>query len=122
MNGLRLEQLDASDMLDVLHFFFEESINFSTAEQAKSVDSIRTKIYSDMYNKTYKYGSGTGSGFNTNSASDFDFEEENPEPVQEEVNPFNPRHKVPAKAFVPATDFSEDDDNPFGKLLDAPAG
>ena len=117
VSGIRLETLEASDMLDVLHYFFEESVNFSTAEQAKSSDQLRTKLYKDLYNRHYKYASKPSTGFTARDG--MDFEEENPEQV-EEIKPFNPRHKEPTKAFVPATQLGDDDINPFSGVLDAP--
>jgi hypothetical protein len=110
--------MEASDMLDVLHFFFEESVNYSTAEQAKASDQMRAKLYNDLYKRKYKYAAKPGMGGYTASA-DFDLEEENPV-AKEEVQPFNPRHKEPTKSFVPATQVSTDEVNPFKGILDAP--
>ena len=118
VNGLRLETMEASDMLDVLHYFFEESVNFSTAEQAKAADQLRIKLYKDMYNRSYKYAAKSSGGFTASGG--MDFEAENPEPAAEKVEPFNPRHKEPTKAFVAATPVGDDDVNPFKGVLDAP--
>lgn len=123
VSGIRLEELDASDMLDVIHYFFEEDVRYTTAEEAKALDQLRTNLYRDLYDRPYKYASKPSSGFSTAGGS-FDLEPENPEPVsQEEVKPFNPRqHKEPTKSYIPATALTDDDADPFGGVLDAPIG
>ena len=120
MSGIRLEELDASDMLDVIHFFFEDDNRFSTAEEAKAVDQLRSGLYKDLYNRNYKYATKSGSGLNTAGGS-FDLEPENGDFEEEVIQPFNPRqHKEPTKSYVPATELSDDEADPFGGLLDAP--
>jgi hypothetical protein len=119
VNGLRLENMEASDMLDVLHYFFEESSNFSSAEQAKASDQLRVRLYKDLYNRNYKFATKSNSGGFTASGG-MDFEAENDDPAPEKVEPFNPRHKEPTKAFVAATPVGDDDVNPFKGVLDAP--
>jgi hypothetical protein len=122
VNGIRIEELSASDMLDVIHYFFEESVNFSTEEQSKAVDTVRTQIYRDLYNREYKYSNKSSkSGFST-ASSGIDFDEPENAERPEEIKPFNPRSpKEPTKSYFPATQMSDDDDaNPFGSALDAP--
>ena len=55
VNGLQLASMDASDMLDVLHYFLEDDMNYSTAEQAEARDNSRSAIYEAMYSSSYKY-------------------------------------------------------------------
>ena len=120
VSGIRLEELNASDMLDVLHFFFEEDNRFSTAEEAKAIDQLRTSLYRDLYGRTYNYATKSGSGVSTAGGS-FDLEPENPDSAEEVIQPFSPRqHKEPTKSYVPATQMGDDESAPFGGLLDAP--
>lgn len=97
-----------SDMLDVLHYFYEDDLDFSTIEQLKWSESSRQQIYRDMYKSTYKYVSQS-------STKDFGSYEED-----EEIIPFDPVKKNETKPYVPPTAMSGDLDNPFGDILDKP--
>jgi hypothetical protein len=122
VNGIRIEELNASDMLDVIHYFFEESVNFSTEEQSKAVDAVRTQLYQDLYGREYRYSNKSSKpGFNT-AGGGFDFDEPEDADQPEEIKPFNPRAvSTPTKSYFPATEMSDEDDaNPFGSALDAP--
>jgi hypothetical protein len=106
-----------SDMLDVIHFFFEEdSTNVSTAEQAEAKNSIRVSIYRTMYNMEYKYGSDKSNNNFSNLDEPFGDDDDMPVPV----DPFSKSNTI--KPFVPATDFNPDAAKPFGRVLDAPLG
>jgi len=114
VNGLKLGEMEASDMIDVLHYFFEDDMNFSTAEQAEARDKTRAAIYSELYSSTYKYGAKRQNTANPKmDLVDFDdmAEEKMPEP-------FNPAQKP--KAYTPPTPMNADSAMPFGKVLDAP--
>lgn len=89
--------MEASDMLDVLHYFFEEDIRFSSAEQAQAVDMGRKSIYQTMYGIEYKYAASSSKKNNnfTPSASDGSFDQ---------ITPFSPS-KDTVKPFIPATEF-----------------
>lgn len=115
VNGIDLKEMDVSDMLDVLHYFFEEDTKtVSTEEQSKAIDSMRTQLYR-LYGQTYRYGSGSSSA--TNSGRSYvsdgnDFPTDIPfDPSAQEVKP-----------YVPATDFNPESSMPFGSALDAPLG
>ena len=92
MSGLHLASMEASDMLDVLHFLFEEDLRVSSAEEMKSVEESRKLIYSTLYNRTYKYSSNKSKGSTTSSNMD-DFGP---------VSPFTPSSPKP---YIPPTDF-----------------
>jgi hypothetical protein len=100
MSGLYLASMEASDMLDVLHYLFEEDIRFSTAEQAQAVDKGRQSIYQTMYGVDYKYAANSSSRSNdfTPTASNDDFES---------ITPFTP-NKNAVKPYVPPTQFDPD--------------
>lgn len=43
-------------MLDVIHFFFEDDMNFVSQEHAVIVQTRRKKMYEILYDMDYKYG------------------------------------------------------------------
>jgi len=95
--------MEMSDMLDVLHFFFEQDARYSSAEEAESVSAMRTSFYRDMYGESYRYAmksSKSTTGGTSNSLSD-----------PSEVKP-----------YIPPTEFNPDAYTPFGSVLDAPIG
>lgn len=118
MNGLKLASMPADDMLDVLHYFFEDDLTASSAEQSEARGKVRESLYRDLYHTEYKYarsGTNTVDASGTYLPKDFDsaLNEE------EEITPFDPLKK-PTKAFIPATQFNPDAVKPFGNVLDAP--
>jgi hypothetical protein len=113
VNGLQLASMPASDMLDVIHYFFEDDLNYSTAEQAEARDKTRDSIYAELYDSTYKYSRKSSSQpYEPLSADEIrDAEEKMPEP-------FNPAQRP--KAYVAPTNFDPNAAKPFGNILDAP--
>lgn len=106
-------EMEASDMLDVLHYFFEEDINrISTAEQSESVDGMRKGLYL-LYGKQYKYGTKDSSNAPAGRVYVGDTEEFSMDA------PLDPSAQE-TKPFVPATDFNPESSMPFGGILDAP--
>jgi hypothetical protein len=125
VNGLKLSSMEASDMLDVIHYYFECDLDLSTAEQAKSRDSTRELIYSDMYGRPYKYANGSGNSiqpgskiYDEGSAGDYS---DGIDADDEDIKPFNPRTEkvLPNLGY---TKFDPDAPKPFGNILDAPLG
>lgn len=92
--------MELSDMLDVIHYFYEEDLNFSTHEQLKMAEKRRVYIYREMYQTEYRYQI---------------------EDSSESVSPFDPAGGG-TKPYVPPTEFNPDSANPFGSVLDAPIG
>jgi hypothetical protein len=117
MSGVKLKELEMADMLDVIHFLFEEDLKVSSEEEAKAITQVRSVLYRDLYNQTYKYGvRGTGQSYNysnnTYPSDGFVGKEETiPDPM-----------KPPTKPFVPATNFNADSPLPFGQIVDPPLG
>lgn len=89
-------------MLDVIHFLFEEDSSYVSAEQAESVNAMRTALYSKMYKTTYRYGVSSSSKSST--SGDFG-------PDSTELKP-----------YIPPTEFNAESYTPFGQTLDAPIG
>lgn len=114
MNNIDLKEMEASDMLDVLHYFFEEDLFYSTAEQAEGRDRARERIYQDFYNKRYPYASSSGQGVSRNFDIDTVAEDE-------EIAPFDPMKKMqPTKRYVAPTPVNASSSLPFGNALDGP--
>ena len=118
MAGVRLLELDMSDMLDVLHYMFEEDItSVVNKEQSDAKDITRNTIYSSMYGTVYKYGVSTPKTDFSNLDDPLD---DNDDGIPQPVDPFERSGAVRPKAYTPATEFNPDAANPFGKLLDSP--
>ncbi len=104
-------------MLDVLHYLFEEDVNYTSDEQAQSQSNTRSRLYKDLYGATYKYPytskSNNGRTYIDESVIDEPF---TPDDLPK---PFDPR-AAQTKPFIPATKINPDAVDPFGGLLDAP--
>ena len=97
--GLTLGEMEMSQMLDVIHFLFEEDARYSTAEEAQAVNDFRSAVYGVFYGTTYKYKVNTSSGkgdFETSGGG--------------------------LKPYIPPTEFDPDSGMPFGGVLDSPLG
>ena len=93
VNGLRLGEMEAEDMLDVLHYFFEEDYRFTSQEHALISSRARRKLYKALYDKEYRYGV-----------------DDNEEVSSDGVKP-----------YMEPTEFDPEAANPFGaSLLDEP--
>lgn len=104
--------MELSDMLDVIHYFYEEDLNYASVEQAQMSDARRVTIFKQLYGTEYRYASTDTK--NKVSASDFDYD-------FDDLEPFDPA-KAATKPFIPATEIDEYSSNPFGDILDAPIG
>jgi hypothetical protein len=121
VGGIELTTLDASPLLDVLHYFFELDNHMSTSEEAEARSALRTAVYQSFYNISYKYqykSSDKGYNYSTTTAAgestmDGYVGTDIEDPTQD---------RGPTKAFVPATEFNPDNPKPFGRTLDPPAG
>jgi hypothetical protein len=112
VNGLRLEEMELSDMLDVVHYFYEEDLNYASVEQAQMTDARRLTLFKQLYGTDYKYASEDIKNKTAGSSANFDFDFDN-------LAPFDPTN-AETKPFVPATNMDETSSNPFGDILDAP--
>jgi hypothetical protein len=114
--------MEASDMLDVLHYFFEEDLFYSSAEQAEGRDRSRVAIYEDFYNSSYAYSvSSTSTAGGQGVTRNFDDYEFISEEEEEKIVPFDPLQKQKAlKPFIKPTTVNAAADQPFGDMLDGP--
>ncbi len=122
-HGLDLRSLSAPDLLDVLHFYFEEDMHsITTAEQGEARDKSRTSLYSILYGKEYKYASSKSNGTTlppdvANSIMEEDYE------VPVPVDPFERSGKSrEVKPYIAPTSPDVSSRLPFGTGLDAPLG
>jgi hypothetical protein len=88
--------MEASSMLDVLHYFFEEDNNFVSQEHAVITERRRVRLYQHMYGKDYPYVIMESDKSNLTEDDQL------------------------AKPYLEPTEFDPDSFNPFGNLLDAP--
>lgn len=121
MHGVRLRDLDSPDMVDVIHYIFEEDLDVATAEQAEARDNYRNYLYGDLYNTPYRYAS-TKSKMSTNyDMLDDPLDDMLVEDSLTDVDIDIPAVKKPPKPYVPPTNFNPNLENPFaGSKLDAP--
>ena len=124
MGGLRLREMESEEMVDVLHFLFEDDINVYSAEQQESKNQARAVVYDSLYGKTYKYGIGKSSGGRSGGQTYADGSTIPSEGFfgETEITEFDPTVPQVRKPYVPPTDFNPDSPLPFGKDLDAPLG
>jgi hypothetical protein len=106
--------MESRDMLDVVHYFFEEDLYASNAEELEAKNKIRTLVYRDMYNKPYNYGvSKSEQSYNYDTAND-GFVGATDDAISDPLKP-------PVIPYTPTTEFNADSPMPFGKLLDPPS-
>jgi hypothetical protein len=111
--------MEASDMLDVIHYYFEQDHRYSTFEEASFKDQFRSSIFKNLYESEYAFGqSNEDTPDYTNQDTDLDAPLEI---NQEVIEPFNPRAKS-VKGFIQPTNLNENSAKPFGSILDEPLG
>lgn len=118
MSGVRLLDLDSPDLLDVIHYIFEEdATHSSTSEQSDARDNMRVSLYRGLYGVTYQYANKA-----TSTAANFSMLDDPLDALQpESYGNFDPSKSGPPKPYIPATNFSEDSVNPYAvNKLDAP--
>ncbi len=125
MSGINLNKMEGSDMLDVLHFLFEEDSHYTSEESAKSRSALRVVIYPSFYGSAYKYEwkDTKSKQFASTQYIDDDLSVMD---EAEAVKPFNPREmqaeRKPTMGAETITQFDPTAANPFSGILDAPVG
>lgn len=121
MSGIRLGDLELSEMLDVIHFIFEEDMYTQSKEESEYKSKLRSSIYTNLYDRSYKYTVESSSRGVTTASGDI------LPPLDEEfgLKEFDPNEdlkpkKTKPKPYVPPTNFNPDSVLPFGKSIDAP--
>ena len=98
MSGINLRELDSSEFLDVVHYYFEEDSKFSTREEAIAKTETRKRFYKMFYDMEYVYGLSEKDAASIEDSGEIDG----------------------VKPYVPPTDFNPESINPFGSVLDSP--
>lgn len=116
--------MESEEMVDVLHFLFEDDINVHSAEQQEAKNQARSVVYQTLYNKAYKYGIGNSASKRSGGQTYADGSTIPSEGFfgETEVTEFDPTVPKVKKPYVPPTEFNPDSPLPFGKDLDAPLG
>ena len=122
IDGVDLKNLSMSDMLDVMHYYFEIDHFMSSSEEAESRSNVRVAVYENLYNINYKYKYKSNS---STSRYNYGKTMASGQPIDDgfvgqDVD--DKPDKGPTKPFVPATDFNPDSPTPFGGTLDPPVG
>lgn len=113
MSQVKLAEMDAADMLDVIHFLYEEDMAYSTPEEQQYADHRRVSIWNSLYKIPYKYSATKENADIFSGLSDSD---------DIDFTPFSASRSNTVKPYFPPTDFSAEDGDPFGGVLDAPIG
>ncbi|URP22169.1 hypothetical protein SEA_BIG4_85 [Microbacterium phage Big4] len=110
MSGVRLLEMEASDMMDVLHFLFEEDFTAVSEDHSHSRSALRDHLYTTLYGTKYSFkvpprkdakgrtmGGTTAGGSNEFDYSDFEaaFAAEQETFDARNSDPFSPRNPKP---------------------------
>lgn len=120
MSGLDLREMEASSMLDVLHYLMEEEMIRQHHNGVDIPGAVRDYLYWELYGVRYPYYTPTGGRRYSSAGDDIEALED---PL-DGVAPFNPRdgRAEPVKAYAPPTPVDPTARKPFGELLDSPLG
>jgi len=97
--------MEVRDMLDILHYLFEEDLNVTSSEQIEAKSKVRDRVYRSIYNRDYKYSLSKSK---TPNYSDFD---------SLDGYAGSPVVSNQTKPYMPPTNFDPDSPNPFGNIL-----
>lgn len=120
MSGLDLTEMEASDMLDVLHYLMEEEMIRQHVDQVDIPGAVRDYLYWELYGVRYPYYTPVGGRRYASASGELD---ELDDPL-DGVAPFDPKAESakPVKAYTPPTAVDPDALNPFGSALESPLG
>jgi hypothetical protein len=104
--------MEASEMLDIVHYYFESDARYASGEEAEAVSKLRTSLYK-LYDKTYAY---TVKSSNRNSSGRAYISGNDDDLLPTEFS------TQESKSFTPATELDPEAYLPFGPALDAPIG
>ena len=93
-------------MLDVIHYFFEQDNEYTSAELAQTRSGVRTRLYEIFYDTAYGYAHEERGGQDFSDSEDLS-----------DLTPVDPMKEKTIKPYVPPTDVSA-----LGNILDGPMG
>jgi hypothetical protein len=114
--------MEASDMLDVVHYFLEEDFRYSTESESTYKDLFRENLFKEFYGITYHFAQKQDDYGVDQIDESIQQEELSVEPTEERITPFNPRATKVKEYFEPTQISDGDADSPFGNILDPPIG
>jgi hypothetical protein len=120
MRGVNLRSLEVGDMLDVIHYLYEEDLIPLFEEHQKIKSQVRVQMWQSLYDSEYKHpydegaASSSAAGVNYGGPTTYKPGEM---PPDESLLPDDDPTGKPLKPFVPATDPTD-----FMNILDAPLG
>lgn len=119
--GIRLGELFADDMLDVIHFFFDDDSAAASVEGAQLRNQVRKNTFEMLYKSTYSYAlKDEKDGYNYSDGNTLPSDGYYDGDDEEEIKPFDPERE-PLKPFIPPTEFDENSGLPLNNtILDAP--
>jgi len=116
LNGINLKELEVSDMLDVIHYLFEQDAIVTSEAEFDTKNSARDVIYQTVYGRDFAYSTKNSKNYSSSSES------YSSDPFDENGN-YIPSKTNYVKPYVPPTNFDPDSENPFGGILrEAPLG
>ena len=116
INGLDLKELEVSDMLDVIHYLFEEDAVISSEAEFETKNNARDIIYETVYDRKFAYSAKKKKDFDEYS------DDYSSEPFDKSGN-YVPSTKNYVKPYIPPTNFDPDASNPYsGVLRETPLG
>lgn len=83
---MNLRELEASDMLDVVHVFFEEDMIPSWEQDSEVKSAARSSIYRELYGTTYNYATSSSTGQSSSGQGPNIYDE----PIGGGIKPFIP--------------------------------
>jgi hypothetical protein len=102
--------MEVSDMLDVVHYLFEQDATVTSEAEFDTKNSVRDVIYETVYERKFAYSTKGSKDFSSDTQAG------NSEPFDEFGN-YIPSKTNNVKPYVPPTNFNPDSDNPFGSVL-----
>lgn len=130
MSGIQLGSLDACDMVDAIHYLFEQEHEYTSEDHRKQKLTVREHLYRDLYDREvavqYKEQQSNTSLITPEVPKDFDYGARLKDRIQSDIGsdiPFDPKKnqpKPPPKPRIAPTKFNPDAARPFGMLLDPP--
>ena len=99
-----------------MHYYFEvDATDVHSGEQAEARDTVRSRIYRELYNIEYRYAAKKNRSYTASGIDDF------PPPEDDIPTPLDPKEMSrEVKPYIPPTSIDSSSHLPFGQSIDAP--